>query len=816
MLRIKNRLIVCLLGAALLAPGFIVQAQTTYQKPPKAVLDVLDAPASSLVSVSPARDKMIVATPVRYPSIADLAEPMLRLAGSRINPKTNGPHNSMRIVKLTIKNIASGKETPLALPPGANLGMPEWSNDGKQFAVTNTTSNGVELWIGDAATGRLRRIPGVTLNTAFSGGFGGRGGDAVQWMPDGKTLLCRTIVAGRGAPPAAPAVPTGPNVQENYGKATPGWTLQDLLRNAHDEKLYDYYATAQLALINSATGRATPLGKPAIFGSIEPAPDGGHFLVATIHRPYSYLFAASSFPREVEVWDRSGKVVHKLASLPLADQIPIEGVATGPRNYNWRPTEPATLVWVEALDGGDTRKKAPLRDVVKMLKAPFTGQPVELVKTEHRFAGMTWGEKDGLVFVRDFDRNRRWSRTFMLNADNPAQEAKLVWNRSQQDRYSDPGNPVMERLPNGQSVIHQNGDSIFLSGQGASPKGDRPFLDRFNLKTLKSERLFRCDDNSYESFVAMLADDGSRFITRYETQTTPPNYFTRAAGSDSKQALTNFPDPTPQLRGIKKQLVRYKRKDGVDLSFTLYLPPDYKEGTPLPTVVWAYPIEFSDARVASQVSGSANRFTTFGGMSHLFFTLMGYAVLDDATMPVIGDPETMNNTYIEQIVSSAEAAIDKAAAMGVTDRNRVGVGGHSYGAFMTANLLAHSDLFKAGIARSGAYNRTLTPFGFQSERRTFWEAPEMYFKVSPFMHAQKIKEPILLTHGEADNNAGTHPIQSDRLYQAIKGNGGNVRYVTLPLESHGYAARESIEHTLWEMITWFDKYVKGMQPTALR
>ncbi|MCG3160020.1 MAG: hypothetical protein JMDDDDMK_01052 [Acidobacteria bacterium] len=816
MLRIKNRLIIYLLGAAFLAPSFIVQAQTTYQKPPKAVLDVLDAPASSLVSVSPTRDRMLVATPVRYPSIADLAEPMLRLAGSRINPKTNGPHNSMRIVKLTIKNIASGKETPLALPPGANLGMPEWSNDGKQFAVTNTTSNGVELWIGDAATGRLRRIPGVTLNTAFSGGFGGRGGDAVQWMPDGKTLLCRTIVAGRGAPPAAPAVPTGPNVQENYGKATPGWTLQDLLRNAHDEKLYDYYATAQLALINSATGRATPLGKPAIFGSIEPAPDGNHFLIATIHRPYSYLFAASSFPREVEVWDRSGKAVHKLASLPLADQIPIEGVATGPRNYNWRPTEPATLVWVEALDGGDTRKKAPLRDVVKMLKAPFTGQPVELVKTEHRFAGMTWGEKDGLVFVRDFDRNRRWSRTFMLNADNPAQEAKLVWNRSQQDRYSDPGNPVMERLPNGQSVIHQNGDHIFLSGQGASPKGDRPFLDRFNLKTLKSERLFRCDDSSYESFVAMLADDGSRFITRYETQTTPPNYFTRAAGSDSKQALTNFPDPTPQLRGIKKQLVRYKRKDGVDLSFTLYLPPDYKEGTPLPTVVWAYPIEFSDASVASQVSGSANRFTTFGGMSHLFFTLMGYAVLDDATMPVIGDPETMNNTYIEQIVSSAEAAIDKAAAMGVTDRNRVGVGGHSYGAFMTANLLAHSDLFKAGIARSGAYNRTLTPFGFQSERRTFWEAPEMYFKVSPFMHAQKIKEPILLIHGEADNNAGTHPIQSDRMYQAIKGNGGNARYVTLPLESHGYAARESIEHTLWEMITWFDKYVKGMQPTALR
>ena len=807
---VKNKIALYSLIAIILVPGFGFQAQTPYQKPPKTVLDVLNAPENALVSVSPARDKMLLATPVRYPTIAELAEPMLRLAGSRINPRTNGPHNPRRIVKLAIKNIADGKETPLALPPNANFGMPEWSNDGKQFAVANTVADGVELWIGDAATGKLRRISGVKLNTAFSGGRGG--GDAVQWLPDGKTLLCRTIVAGRGAPPAAPVVPVGPNVQENYGKATPAPTFQDLLRNPHDEKLYEYYATTQLAFVDVATGRVTPFGKPAIFGSVEPAPDGNHFLIATIHRPYSYLLPAGSFPRLIEVWDRSGKSVYKLADLPLADQVPIAGVPTGPRNYNWRPTEPATLVWVEALDGGDARKKASPRDVVKTLKAPFSGSPVELIKTERRFAGMTWGEKDGLVFVRDFDRASSRARTFLLNADDPSQPPRLIWDLSSQDRYNDPGDPLMKRLPNGQSVMIQYGDSIFLSGQGASNEGDRPFLDRFDLKTLKSERLFRCDDKSYESVVALLADDGSRFITRYETQTTPPNYFIRAAGAGDKQALTNFPDPTPQLRGIRKQLVRYKREDGADLSFTLYLPPDYKEGTPLPTILWAYPREFSDARVAGQVSGSVNRFTTIGGPSHLFFALLGYAILDNATMPVIAPVEKMNDTYVEQIVASAKAAIDKAVEMGVTDRNRVGVGGHSYGAFMTANLLAHSDLFKAGIARSGAYNRTLTPFGFQSERRTYWEAPDVYYKMSPFMHANKLKEPILLIHGEADNNSGTHPIQSDRMYQALKGNGGNVRYVTLPLESHGYAARESIEHALWEMITWMDKYVKGTNP----
>lgn len=131
---------------------------------------------------------------------------------------------------------------------------------------------------------------------------------------------------------------------------------------------------------------------------------------------------------------------------------------------------------------------------------------------------------------------------------------------------------------------------------------------------------------------------------------------------------------------------------------------------------------------------------------------------------------------------------------------------------MTANLLAHSDLFRAGIARSGAYNRTLTPFGFQSERRTFWEAPEMYAKVSPFWYADKIKEPILLIHGEADNNQGTFPIQSERMFAAIRGNGGTARLVMLPLEAHGYAAKESTEHTLFEMVQWFDKWVKNAKP----
>jgi dipeptidyl aminopeptidase/acylaminoacyl peptidase len=549
------------------------------------------------------------------------------------------------------------------------------------------------------------------------------------------------------------------------------------------------------------------VGQAGIFQSVDPSPDGQHILVTRIQKPFSYLFPDSAFPREIEVWNTNGRLVYKVASQPLADQVPIDGVITGPRTIRWRPNQPATLVWAVALDGGDPKKKVAYRDSVVTLKAPFTGQPVELFKVEKRFAGVTFGEKSGLVLFSDYERDKRWIRTFMFDADQPGTPPKLLWERNQQDRYNDRGTPVT-RAAGGQRAILQDGDWIYLNGNGASPEGDRPFLDRFNLKTLKSERLFRSDAKSYESVVALLTDDGSQFITRRESPTEAPNYYVLGTNGAGSRALTQFPDPTPQLRGIKKQLVTYKRADGVQCSFTLYLPPDYKEGTRLPTVVWAYPLEFTDAGTAGQISGSTQRATSIVGPSHLFFLMEGYAVLDNATMPVVGSPETVNNTYVEQIVMSAKAAIDKATEMGVTDPDRVGVGGHSYGAFMTANLLAHSDLFRAGIARSGAYNRTLTPFGFQSERRTIWEAPELYLKVSPFMFAQKINEPMLMIHGEVDDNTGTFPIQSERMYQAMKGNGATVRLVMLPHEAHGYAGRESIEHVLYEMISWFDKYVK--------
>lgn len=795
-------------AALALVLAISLAAQEKYSKPPKVIDEVLTAPLPPTVSVSPSHDYLMLQQGQRYPSIADLSEPMLRLAGLRINPRTNGPHRDPRIVSLTLKKIGGG-ETKVATPADPKLSPVSWSPDGKRFAFTNTTHNGIELWVGTTATGAAAKVPGVVLNTACSagggggrGGFGG-GGGPLRWLPGGSSLLVRTIPAARGKAPAADAPPVGPNVQQSLdGKKGQVATLEDLLKTQEDEKLYEYYCTAQLTVVNVAAGKATPIGKPGIYSGADPSPDGKHFLTARIHRPFSYLYTQQAFPKDVEVWDAAGKVEHKLASIPLADNLPLESVQTGPRAWQWHPIEPASLIWVEALDGGKSREAAKERDKVLKLAAPFKGDPSEIVRTEQRYSGIRWTESGKYALVGDNEVGGGRSRTFLLTGDS---KPELLWSLARRETYKNPGSPMM-KSEDGHPVIIENDGVILLDGLGASDTGDHPFLDRLDLKTKKSERVFQSDNASYESVVAAMDNKGDRFITRWETPTDPPNYFLRAAKGGEKKALTSLADPTPQIRAIKKELVKYKRADGVECNFTLYLPPDYKAGTRLPTFIWAYPYEFDDASTASQVSGSDKRFTFATG--RLALPLAGYAVLDNTAMPVVGDIKVVNDHFIDQITMDAKAAIDKAVEMGVTDRNRVAVGGHSYGAFMTGNLLANTDLFKAGVAESGAYNRTLTPFGFQSERRTYWEASQTYLNMSPFQRADKIKTPLLMFHGEADDNSGTFPIQSERLYQAIRGNGGTVRLVMLPHEAHGYLAKETIEHVFYETLSWLDRYVK--------
>ncbi|MBM3311165.1 MAG: S9 family peptidase, partial [Candidatus Aminicenantes bacterium] len=616
------------------------------------------------------------------------------------------------------------------------------------------------------------------------------------------------IPDGRGPAPEASRVPVGPEVYESTGKATKVATYQDLLKTAFDEKLFEYYAASQLVEIDIATGAARKIGSPGIYVNVNPSPDGTYLLVTRVKRPFSTSVPFSSFARSTEIWAAAGELVKVLADLPPAENVPLNGVPTGPRGARWQPLKPASLTYAEALDGGDTEKDVPFHDRVLSLAAPFTAEPKEILKTQNRFAGFTWLATPGMAFATESNWRKRWQTTWLANFDNPAAQPRKIWDMSTQDAYNDPGQPVMT-IKDGDPVVLQDKDLIYLSGSGASPKGDHPFLDQMNLKTGEKKRLFQCAEGKYESFVAFAGEGRDKIIIVRESKTEVPNYFLCDLKAKKMQALTEFKDPAPQLTGVKRELVKYKRDDGVDLSGTLYLPADHQPGARLPVVVWAYPLEYSDASTAGQVRGSVNRFTFYRGTSQLFFVTQGYAVLDNAQMPVVGDPKTVNDTFVKQIVANAKAAIDTLDKMGVGDPKRVGVGGHSYGAFMTANLLAHCDLFAAGIARSGAYNRTLTPFGFQSERRTLWEARDTYINMSPFMFADKINEPVLMIHGMADNNSGTFPIQSERLFAAIKGFGTIARFVYLPYESHGYSARESVMTVLAEMFEWFDTYVKN-------
>ncbi len=803
-----------LLISAVLLAATLAADTPKYLVPPPDVVAAFDAPPLPEALLSPSKKVLALAYRKGQPTIASLSQPMLRIAGERVNPRTNGPHRTALIYAIKLQKIGGGPATNVTVPEHAILSNLKFSPDGSKLAFLNTRPDGIDLWIASTTTGDAKKVSGTArLNAAA--------GDPCDWLSDNHTVICKTVPLGHGPAPADSTVPSGPNVQENLGKTAQGATYEDMLRTAHDEALFAYYFTSQLAAIDTSSGTITSIGKPAILDDVAPSPNDRFILVAKIKKPFSHLIPLNGFPEDVEIWDRNGSLVKKLADRPSQEGVPLTGVEAGPRGHHWREDQPATVVWTEALDGGDSKNKVPFRDRVMTLAAPFSAEPSEIGKTEWRFAGISYTEK-GVGLLSEFDRISRKTRTWIL--ESGAAPRKL-WDRKQDAAYDNPGTPVTRDAGSrsfagfggrgSTSPIIQIGDSIYLAGQGASKEGDRPFLDRLNLKTLESERLFRSAGDAYETVVAPLSSDFTTILTRYETPKDPPNYYVRTVGGDSRRVVTAFKDPQPQLRGIEHQYVTYQRKDGVKLSATLYLPPGYKKGEHIPVIMWAYPREFGDADSASQVSGSPNRFTIVSGYSHLFLLLSGYAIFDNPTMPIVGPGETANDHYVDQLVASADAAIDKVVEMGVGDRDHIGVGGHSYGAFMTANLLAHSRLFRAGFAESGAYNRTLTPFGFQSERRTFWEVPDLYAKMSPFWYADKIKDPILLMHGEADDNSGTFPIQSERFYMALKGYGATVRYITLPNEAHGYAARETLLDVLAERINWFDKYVKNAPPREL-
>jgi dipeptidyl aminopeptidase/acylaminoacyl peptidase len=799
-----------LLLLSLLALATIPRAQnnnTGYQLPPKDIADLLLAKPTPLISVDDKGEWMLLIGRNSYPSVEELAQPEQRIAGLRFNPANFSPSRQNFISDLSLKNLRTGKEYKIqGLPAPLAAGNISWNPGETKIAFTNTTNHQVDLYVIDIAAQRASKVNTTPLNTIL--------GIAGQWLDD-KTLLYAVRTKPASAAPARKLVPDGPAIQENLGKSAPSATFEDLIKTPYDEALFAFYGQTQL--VKNTGGVETVVGKPGIFITVRPSPDKKYLLLRTVHQPFSYLVPAEGFNATISIVDVTGKPVKTIMELPSAEGSPrgFDNVQNVPRDYSWRNDQPATLIWCMPLDSGKIRKKQDYHDAVYALTAPFTGEPAPLFQTKQRFQRIVWGN-DSTALVFAGLRGRQVEQ--MLRYDPSTGATTLLVEHHSTDAYNDPSTPVLTHNKYGLPVLQTvaKGSKLLLNNAvGSSPQGDLPFLAEFDLGSRQNEIVWRCQPGHYEYVSEVLDAEKLVVLSRKESHTDVPNYYLKHLGSSGgdDRPVTAFTNPYPQLDGVTRQKISYKRADGVDLTGDLYLPKGYdpKKDGPLPVLIWAYPREFNSASDAAQIRGSKDRFTTISWASPVFWVTRGYAILDNAEMPIVATDSSRkpNDDFVHQLTMNAEAAIHELSAMGVGDSNRVAVGGHSYGAFMTANLLAHTKLFKAGIARSGAYNRTLTPFGFQNEDRTFWEDSRLYYDMSPFMYADKITTPLLLIHGEMDDNSGTFPIQSERLYNAIKGNGGTVRYIVLPYEAHGYRGRENLLHMLYEQNAWLEKYVKN-------
>ncbi|XP_031404753.1 probable glutamyl endopeptidase, chloroplastic [Punica granatum] len=803
-----------------------------YCLPPPEIRDIVDAPPLPALSFSPHRDKILFLKRRALPPLAELARPEEKLAGIRIDGKCNTRSRMSFYTGIGIHQLLPdgklGSEREVhGFPDGAKINFVTWSNDGRHLAFSirvdeeDSSSSKLQVWVANVETGIARPLfqsTEVHLNAIF---------DNFVWVDDSTLVVC-TIPSGRGDPPKKPLVPSGPKIQSNEQKnVVQVRTFQDLLKDEHDEDLFEYYTTSQLVLA-SLDGSVKEIGPPAIYTSVDPSPDGKYLMISSIHRPYSFIVPCGRFPKKVDVWTADGKFVRELCDLPLAEDIPIafNSVRQGMRSIHWRADKPSTLYWAETQDGGDAKVEVSPRDIIYTQPTePLEGKEPEILhKLDLRYGGISWCD-DSMALVYESWYKTRKTRTWVISPNSKDVSPRILFDRSSEDVYSDPGSPMFRRTPAGTYIIakvkkeNDEGTYILLNGSGATPEGNIPFLDLFEINTGSKERIWQSDkEKYYETVVALMSDQNEgdicinqlKILTSKESKTENTQYYILSWPDKKACQITDFPHPYPQLASLQKEMVRYQRKDGVQLTATLYLPPNYdpsKDG-PLPCLIWSYPGEFKSKDAAGQVRGSPNEFAGIGPTSALLWLARRFAILSGPTIPIIGEgDEEANDRYVEQLVASAEAAVEEVIRRGVGHPNKIAIGGHSYGAFMTANLLAHAPhLFCCGIARSGAYNRTLTPFGFQNEDRTLWEATNTYVEMSPFMSANKIKKPILLIHGEEDNNPGTLTMQSDRFFNALKGHGALCRLVVLPFESHGYSARESIMHVLWETDRWLQKH----------
>ncbi len=792
----------------------LAQENLKYQKPPKEIMTLVDYEKIPVVKMDTKKEYMVLIYSDTYKTLESLYQPEIKLAGMRLNPVTNiavdqDYQNNIKVRKVSVEGEAASEPIQVkGLPQNPKIANIQYSPDETLLAFTITTSKGVELWILDIATAQAKKVTEAIVNASLDAPF--------CWLKDSKSLIV-TLLPKERKPLLDDKMdlPTGPIVSVSEGREAQNRTFPDLLKNTRDEENFETMCSSELHIVNIDGGDKFFM-KSALYYGESISPDGKYVMITKIERPYSYLVPLFKFPQKSTVYDLEGNLVKVVNEVPLSETTPkgFSSTRTGKRNMNWRADKPATLYYVEALDGGDQAQKAEFRDELFEWSAPFTASPVSLAKIPQRAGRIFWGDATHAIFSDSWYGTRN-TKTYLFNPSDPASKPIIISDRNSQDAYSDPGKFFMTRNEFGKDVITINKDNVYLIGDGYTKDGQFPFIDELNLKTLKTKRLYvSAYTDKMEELLSIEDLKKGTILIRIQSKNEFPNYYFRniRKKGDNLTQLTFFKNPFESIENIHKEVIKYKRNDGIDLSGILYLPARYdmNKKEKMPMLIWAYPQEFKDANSASQSTSNPNKFTSPYYGSFVYWVTRGYVVLDNAAFPILGEGTAEpNDTFIEQLVANAQAAIDAVDKLGYIDRKKVAIGGHSYGAFMTANLLTHSNLFACGIARSGAYNRTLTPFGFQNEQRNYWDVPGVYTIMSPFMNADKMKTPLLLVHGEADDNPGTFTLQTERYFQALKGLGAPARMVILPKEAHSYEAKENILHLLWEQDRFLEKYLKG-------
>jgi dipeptidyl aminopeptidase/acylaminoacyl peptidase len=766
-----------------------------YRQPPQDVVAIIAARKPPLISVAPDRRQAILAEPEGFTRLEDLARPAVSVDGRRFDLGSHARRGMVHYSGLTLLALGTGESRRLPLADNARIGYPQWSPRSDRLAFGVFAPTGVELWHAGTEDMQPVKVEGLRLNTA--------GGRSFVWMPDGQRILCRLVAAGADGMPRLPLSIPGPIVLEATGSRQPA-AMRAVGRNPHEHQLFNYFMRSQLAIANTSTGELAPIGVPDLYGDIAPSPDGNFILVTRMTPPGDAPDVGLSPADTLEVWTASGQIVSSLLSSPEA----VSTEARKRRGFRWQHTASATLQWIEDMFPSDGLRAGTGGERLMVLAAPFSAAPREVFRSEHAITGIDWVDASESAIVHVYDEQERRAAAWLVDLRRPGAEARSLWTRHIDDRYDDPGRPMTKRNAAGLDVVIQEHGDIYMSARGVTPQGERPFVSRWSLTEMDGEVLWRSSEGTYAEAIALLDDEEPRLLIRHEAATMPPNYAVVGLRGGPRRELTSFRSPGAETFRVRKEVVTFPRADGIMLQATLYSPMQKADEERLPLVLWAYPRTYADAQRAGQVSRSGDHFSAFDRAIPAFLAMHGFAVMDQVSMPIVRADRGAGRSFSEQVVASARAAIDKAVEMGVADPQRVGVAGHSFGAFMTVSLLAHSELFKAGVAFSGAYNRTLTPFGFQTERRTLWEAPNMYMEMSPLMYAHRITAPLLLVHGSQDENRGTTPMQSERLFQAIMGQGGTAKLVMLPYEGHVYRARESVLHSAAEMLEWFSLHLR--------